>query len=215
MRGRHSKLSGVRDSLIILHAEPISRKAEIIGNRMLLLRIFLRNPMIAEKKMIKDETVMEEMPAFLMESIKLKLCLELMLDLFDILDFGLNDNPIIIAERITEKYSIMPIFILPKRPAPTPEITNATDGLLQIADKNSSSELSIIPWSYLSFAIFVPSGKPHRLPIIKAVSPSPEMLNVFERKDSFDRNIVLHHRSDNIKKGKSVGIMLNKHILNP
>ena len=68
--------------------------------------------------------------------------------------------------------------MLPKRPAPTPEITNAADGLLQITDSDSSSSLVISPSLNLFAAVDAPNGNPQRLPITNATTPSPLTLKI-------------------------------------
>ena len=69
--------------MIILHAEPTSKREEA---REIIILFFIKDlarPIIAEKKMINEEIVMQDTPAFFIESTSEKLCSVLNVVLFE------------------------------------------------------------------------------------------------------------------------------------
>lgn len=70
-------------SAIVLQADPISKKAEIRDNISLFFIKDFTRPIIAEKKMIKEETVAHDVPAFLIESTREKVCSDLIDEFFE------------------------------------------------------------------------------------------------------------------------------------
>lgn len=123
------------------------------------------------------------------------------------------------ADNSTEKYKITPTFILEKRPIPTPEIANAAEGLFDITLRASRSDFDILPLSYFSVADFMPRGKPHRFPSKNDGIPSELMPKDFSKIFPILEFVLISmtefQRSERIKKGKSVGIMLKAQSLNP
>ena len=108
--------------------------------------------------------------------------------------------------------------MLPSSPAPMPDTTNASDGLVQRGIIASSSSLDIRPSEYLVVAIFAPKGKPQMFPIKKVSISSlliPRNRQIFDSKEQGGIRIKLTHTSARIKNGKSEGIMFVKHIFIP
>ena len=68
---------------------------------------------IEEKKIIYTDTVRDDMPDFLIDSTKLKLCREITIEFIDMQLRFLDAIPITMAEIITAEYSKIPSLILP------------------------------------------------------------------------------------------------------
>ena len=71
---RNFKYTSVFSDVITTEAFPISRKDEIRVKKIPAGIISLMTPSTAEKKMIYDEMVSDESPAFFMDDDRLKLC---------------------------------------------------------------------------------------------------------------------------------------------
>ena len=80
---------------------------------MSFFSMFETRLIIDEKKIIYTDTVREEMPAFFIDSTKLKLCREITVEFLDMHLRFLNTFPITMAERITAEYSEIPSLISP------------------------------------------------------------------------------------------------------
>ena len=88
---------------------------------------------ITEKNTMYDEIAMHDIPAFFIDATKLNFCSLIKWDFvfFDLLDFVIT--PIIIEEITVEIYRVIPKIVLLKIPIPTPAITNATEGFVDIS----------------------------------------------------------------------------------
>ena len=145
MSAREKEVGVVCQSLIMQQAELTSAKDE---NRRFKYSFWQRerqSEVSAEKKIMYEETAIDEMPAFFIESTKLKLCRDISLVSKILYPLSFVIRPTKIEENITQKYNIIPSFASPYIPAPMPEITKAQEGLLDKAHSLSSSFLLITP----------------------------------------------------------------------
>jgi hypothetical protein len=99
--------------------------------------------MIEEKKMIKEETVIQEFPALMIEFTIEKLCRGFSALLVELNCVRAEMRDTAIAENTVERYSIIPVLMFPSNPAPTPETTKASEGLVHKGSSLSSSSLHI------------------------------------------------------------------------
>ena len=88
---------------IMLQAEPTSKKADTMERIISFLIKNFASPIIAEKKMIKEEMVVQDMPALLIESTSEKLCSDLNADFSVFSDLWGNARYISTDEIMVEK----------------------------------------------------------------------------------------------------------------
>ena len=113
----------------------------------------------------------------------------------------------------------MPIFVLPKTPPPTPKTTKANEGLFEKPLSRSNSSLFSKPSFHNSPAALTDSGKPQTRPVSQmgsAILPIPNILSkVFPRRPLVFSLKQQFQRSDKMKKGNSVGIIVLKEKRKP
>lgn len=107
---------------------------------------------------------MLDIEASLIEFAKIKFCLVFSPIFINELPFGFKNIPKISDENMTEIYNFIPRFMLENIPAPTPKITNAAEGLLQITKSDFKSVSVIKPCLCWFAAALIPTGKPQIFP---------------------------------------------------
>lgn len=183
----------------------------INDNSASLLKITVINPIMTEKKTTKAQTLRVFSVAFLTDLVKLKLegkqYSEQLPAFFPIPKI----IPTNIAEKIIERYKIIPSVTEPRREAPMPATIKAGPVLLEKAISLSHSSLLIAPSRYKSYAHFAPNGKPHITPITNGKIPLLLILKSLskglENKEKALWEILEYKKSLKIMKGKTEPII--------